>query len=112
MANKTKVSIGAKNAFMHNSLAYVECVIKCIYMYFHSLSVYLFWIELHHKYFFGESFITLRVNSLVPRPRPSQAKEGLGTLVNFLGIVTVSSHVTVCVAHERTRICKFQRESD
>ena len=38
--------------------------------------------------------------SLVPRPRPSTGKEGgLGTLVDFLGILCVSNHVTHAYAH-------------
>ena len=37
--------------------------------------------------------------SLVPRPRPSTRKEGLGTLVDFLGILCVSNHVTHAYAH-------------
>ena len=41
----------------------------------------------------------LKSPSLVPRPRPSTRKEGLGTLVDFLGILCVSNHVTHAYAH-------------
>ena len=34
-----------------------------------------------------------------PDPAPLRGKEGLGTLVNFLGILCVSNHVTHAYAH-------------
>ena len=42
---------------------------------------------------------TLQTSSLVPRPRPSTRERGSGTLVDFLGILCVSNHVTHAYAH-------------
>ena len=46
------------------------------------------------------------VGSLVPRPRPSTRKEGLGTLVDFLGIFVRFKSCDTCLC-----ACAFQQRA-